>query len=71
MRFRLMRMRRITWPVRWGVNFANIFLESYVGSYWFVYSLWNFGGFTVKVKMQKKSTKNVAKSPKLLPEVPK
>jgi len=24
MRFRLLRMRRITWPVRWGVNFANI-----------------------------------------------
>ena len=30
MRFRLLRMRRITWPMRWGVNFANIFLESYV-----------------------------------------
>jgi len=25
MRFRLLRMHRITWPVRWGVDFANIF----------------------------------------------
>ena len=58
MRFRLLRMRRITWPVRWGVNYANIFWNH---MYWFVYSLWNFGGFTVKVEC-KKTMEIVSKS---------